>query len=295
MKMRTFIRRHPLLTAFCALTVAFIILLTIPTNGTVLQNFRQEIPLALLIMLLLFAIGGTSLIRFKGKGIDFTFKKSILYLAPGVLLFASTVIGALFSDGSMQPDWFIMLVQATIFYLLLGIFEEGLFRGVILQALLAKMGKSRRGLIGAVALGGFLFGFVHILLTWFQTGVDLSALGLMQALLKTLSAGMAGFFFGAIYLKTRNLWGIALVHGLSDFLLMAGSLIFFGTNSVSYVSSDPAQAMSSLVINSVFIVVYMPLIVSALRELRAIELPSPGFYEEDWKQENPSSGSPVKR
>lgn len=282
MKMRTFIRRHPLLTAFCALTVAFIILLTVPTNGTVLQNFRQEIPLALMTMLLLFAIGGTSLIKLKGKGIGFTFKKSILYLTPGVLLFASTVVGALFSNGAIHQDWFIMLVQATIFYLLLGIFEEGLFRGVILQAFLVKMGKTRGGLIGAVALNGFIFGFAHILLTWFETGVDLSALGLMQALLKTLSAGMAGFFFGAIYLKTRNIWGIALVHGLSDFLLMAGSLIFFGTNSVSYVSSNPAQATSSMVINSVFIVVYIPLIVSALRQLRTIALPEPGFYEEEW-------------
>lgn len=282
MKIRTFIRRHPLLTAFCALTVAFIILLAVPTNGTVLQNFRQEIPLALLTMFLLFAIGGTSLIKLKGKGIGFTFKKSLLYLAPGVLLFASTVVSTLFSNGAMQPDWFIMLVQATIFYLLLGIFEEGLFRGVILQACLAKMGKTRRGLIGAVALSGFIFGFAHILLTWFQTGVDLSVLGLMQALLKTLSAGMAGFFLGAIYLKTRNIWGIALVHGLSDFLLIAGSIIFFGTNSVSYVSSDPAQAMSSMVINSVFIVVYIPLIVSALRKLSTIELPEPGFYKEDW-------------
>lgn len=282
---QTFLRKYPLLTAFCALAIAFIILLTIPTDGTISQNLRQEIPLALLTVLLLFAIGGTSLIKFKRSGLGFTFKKSIIYLIPGVVVSISTVVGALSSQDAMQPNWVSLLLQAVIFYLLLGIFEEGLFRGVILHALLARMGRTRQGVIGAVAIGGAIFGFVHILLSWFLTGVDLSAWGVLQALVKTLSAGMAGFFFGAVYLKTRNIWGITLVHGLSDFQLMVGSLIFFGTNSVSYVSADPKQAMSSLIINTIFIIIYIPLVVLAVRELRTVELPEFGFYEGGWNEE----------
>ncbi|MBC1921736.1 CPBP family intramembrane glutamic endopeptidase [Listeria grayi] len=282
-KLRTFLRKYPLLTAFLALTVAFIILLTVPAGDTVLEKLRQEIPLTLLTMLLLVAIGGTTLIKFKRQGIGFTFRKSILYLLPGILGCVFTIVAAISSNRAVHPDWLIMLLQAVIFYLLLGLFEEGLFRGVILQAFLVKMGKTRQGLIAAVAIGGFIFGFAHILLSWFQTGLDLSGLGLLQALLKTISAGMAGFFFGAIYLKTRNIWGIALVHGASDLLLMVGSLIFSGTNSVSYISSDPSQAMSSLIVNTAFIVIYIPLVVSAWRQLKTIPLPETGFYREEWK------------
>lgn len=281
-KNQNILRKYPLLTALIALTVAFVIILIIPTDETITKNLQQEIPLALLTVLLLIGIGGTSLIKFKTKGIGFTFKKSILYLLPGVLISISSITGAMSSHSSIQPNWLALVSQAIIFYFLLGIFEEGLFRGIIMQAFLAKMGKTRGGLIWAVAINGLIFGFVHILLGWFLSGVDLSTLGLLQAILKTLSAGMAGFFFGAVYLKTRNIWGISLVHGLSDLLLMVGSLLFTGSNAISYVSSDPKQAMSTILINFLFILLYIPLVISGWKQLKAISLPELGFYKKEW-------------
>lgn len=281
-KNQNILRKYPLLTALIALTVAFVIILMIPTDETITKNLQQEIPLALLTVLLLIGIGGTSLIKFKTKGIGFTFKKSILYLLPGVLISISSITGAMSSHSSIQPNWLALVSQAIIFYFLLGIFEEGLFRGIIMQAFLAKMGKTRDGLIWAVAINGLIFGFVHILLGWFLSGVDLSTLGLLQAILKTLSAGMAGFFFGAVYLKTRNIWGISLVHGLSDLLLMVGSLLFTGSNAISYVSSDPKQAMSTILINFLFILLYIPLVISGWKQLKAISLPELGFYKKEW-------------
>ncbi|AHJ34399.1 CPBP family intramembrane glutamic endopeptidase [Lacticaseibacillus paracasei] len=281
-KNQNILRKYPLLTALIALTVAFVIILMIPTDETITKNLQQEIPLALLTVLLLIGIGGTSLIKFKTKGIGFTFKKSILYLLPGVLISISSITGAMSSHSSIQPNWLALVSQAIIFYFLLGIFEEGLFRGIIMQAFLAKMGKTRGGLIWAVAINGLIFGFVHILLGWFLSGVDLSTLGLLQAILKTLSAGMAGFFFGAVYLKTRNIWGISLVHGLSDLLLMVGSLLFTGSNAISYVSSDPKQAMSTILINFLFILLYIPLVISGWKQLKAISLPELGFYKKEW-------------
>lgn len=275
---RKALTKQPLITALAALIVAFVLLLTIPTNGTVLQNLRQEVPLTALTLLLLLGIGGLALLRPSGKGIAYTFKKSWLYLVPGIVIAASTVLRSVASSEPMQTNWPALLLEAVIFYFLLGFFEEGLFRGVIMHALLPKLGRTRRGLITAVAISGFIFGFVHILLSWFQTGIDLSGWGLAQAFVKTLSAGMAGFFFGSVYLKTKTLWGVALVHGLSDFLLMVGSLLFSGSNAVSYVSADPKQALSSLLVNSVFILIYIPLVISAVRQLRTIELPQTGFY-----------------
>ncbi|GGE28102.1 CAAX amino protease [Pullulanibacillus camelliae] len=282
-KLRYLLKRTPLVTATVTLIIAFIILLTIPTDGSVLQNLRQEILLTLLTLALMTGIDGIQLIKYKKSGITFTFRKSILYLLPGFLLSGATIISAISSKENVQDNWLILVIEAMIFYLLLGLFEEGLFRGIILHAFLDKLGSTRKGLISAVAISGFIFGFVHIVLSWLLTGIDLSVTGLMQAFLKTLSAGMAGFFFGAIYLKTKNLWGIALVHGLSDFLMMLGALLFSGSNSVTFISSDSTQASSSMLINIIFIIVYVPLVISALKQLKSIELPEMGFYNENWK------------
>ena len=61
-KNQNILRKYPLLTALIALTVAFVIILMIPTDETITKNLQQEIPLALLTVLLLIGIGGTSLI-----------------------------------------------------------------------------------------------------------------------------------------------------------------------------------------------------------------------------------------
>ncbi|WP_353989516.1 CPBP family intramembrane glutamic endopeptidase [Pediococcus argentinicus] len=282
-KKQSLVNKYPLVTAFVALVIAFVLLLTIKTDGTVLQNLRQEVPLTILTLGLVVAIGGFKLIKFKSNGLGFTFRKSIIYLIPGILVASSTIFAVISAHRALQPNLILLILEGVFFYSLLGFFEEGMFRGVILQALLAKLGKTRRGLFSAVIIGGVIFGFVHILLGWFQSGVDLSVLGLLQALVKTLSAGMAGYFFGAIYLKTKNLWGIAIVHGLSDFLLMIGNLMFTGSNSVSYVSSDPKQAMTTLLINTIFILIYIPLVVGATKQLKSLALPQLGFYRENWK------------
>lgn len=279
--LRSLLRKVPLVTATVALVISFVILLTIPTDGTVLENLRQEILLTIWTVALMIGIGGTNLVKFKLKGIGFTFRKSVWYLLPGFLIFGATIISTISSRDNLQNNWFVLIIEAIIFYLLLGVFEEGLFRGIILQAILEKMGSTKKGIINSVAIGAFIFGFAHILLSWMLTGIDLSTMGLMQGLLKTLSAGLAGFFFGAIYLRTKNLWGIALVHGLSDLLMMLGSLIFSGTNSVSYISSNSTQASSSMLINIIFILIYIPLIFSAIRILNKIELPEMGFYRND--------------
>ncbi len=40
---------------------------------------------------------------------------------------------------------------------------------------------------------------------------------LISAVLKTVAVGIGGFCWLILYWKTRNIWGIALVHALCDF------------------------------------------------------------------------------
>lgn len=276
--MKKIIKKHPLITAGCALFVAFVILLYVPTDGTVLQNIRQEFLLALLTAWLLWAMDGKSAFKIQKECITYALKASVLYLTPAALVFIATIVLIIASQGNIQSNWLVLLIEAVLFYFLLGIFEEGMFRGIIFRAFLPKLGRTYRGLIYATILNAFIFGFAHILLGWLQNGVDQSFLGLTQAVVKTLSAGQIGFFFGAIYLKTKNLWGIAFAHGLFDFSLVSGHIIIYGTNSLSYVSSDLSQAVSSIIVQSFMIVIFIPLTIKAIKIIKSVDMPELDFY-----------------
>lgn len=88
--------------------------------------------------------------------------------------------------------------------------EEFYFRGVI-QALLERAIGQRR----AILWGGILFGLTHVAL-------DVSALLESEGGIAVLSAlllqTMAGWMFGIIYMKTRNLWPGIVCHYLANWL-----------------------------------------------------------------------------
>ena len=85
-----------------------------------------------------------------------------------------------------------------------------------------------------------------------MNGQVVTGLDMAQAALKTLQAGILGAFLAALFLKTRNIWGIALVHGLNDLFVMLGDALFSGTTSTTYVNNDAMMASASVVMYGVF-------------------------------------------
>lgn len=62
-------------------------------------------------------------------------------------------------------------------------------------------------------ISSLVFGAIHVI-----TGsIFTSTMAFGLAVLKTLSAGVCGVCWLLMYWKTRNLWGIALLHALCDF------------------------------------------------------------------------------
>jgi uncharacterized protein len=113
---------------------------------------------------------------------------------------------------------------------LVGLSEELMFRGVLLQAL-----RRTVSIVPAVALTTLAFGAVHSL-NVFITG-DLQA-----ALIQSTAAALSGLFFIALRLRTGSLWPCVVVHGLWDcaaFLLALSSLPDPAGSSVA-----PTGAMS---------------------------------------------------
>lgn len=89
-----------------------------------------------------------------------------------------------------------------------GISEETLARGVILTALLPR----GRGM--ALLLSAVLFSVGHFSNLVFE---DFSALEMVQKLLETFSFAI---LYGAIFLRTRNIWPLILLHAIHDYSLL---------------------------------------------------------------------------
>lgn len=102
-----------------------------------------------------------------------------------------------------------------------GLFEETVFRGVVLFSFLLLWDHSRSGMIKSISLSALLFGGVHIL--------QLAENPLPQTVLTMLAAVMAGFFYGVILLHGRSIWIPIAFHGLHN---AAISMSMAGKNAV---------------------------------------------------------------
>jgi len=105
---------------------------------------------------------------------------------------------------------------------LVGLSEELMFRGVLLQAF-----RRTVSIWPAVWLTTLAFGAIHIL-NVFMTG------DLRSALIQSAAAALSGLLFIALRLRTGSLWPCIVVHGLWD----------FATFTVAAARSGEAQASS---------------------------------------------------
>lgn len=84
---------------------------------------------------------------------------------------------------------------------------------IINDALLYSFRNHKHIFIWIAIISSLVFGAVHVI-----TGsIFTSPMAFGLAVLKTLSAGICGVCWLLMYWKTRNLWGIALLHALCDF------------------------------------------------------------------------------
>lgn len=142
-------------------------------------------------------------------------------------------------------------VQVVALCLLTGVYEEGVFRVLAMDAFAPALGGGRRGLLGAALASSVLFGLLHV-----STGDALAAAGaaggaiaLAQTVLKALQAALFGFFMAALYARTRNLWSLAAVHGVFNLFYLAPDLLVTPGVPQTYVTGSPADlALLALIV-----------------------------------------------
>jgi len=114
----------------------------------------------------------------------------------------------------MTGDFSFELSHPTLLFwlglssLITGLFEETVFRGVVLFSFILLWGHSRSGMIKSISVTALLFGGVHIL--------QLAENPVPQTVLTMLAAVLAGFFYGVILLHGRSIWIPIAFHGLHN-------------------------------------------------------------------------------
>jgi len=127
----------------------------------------------------------------------------------------------------LPPATVVLWVLLNTF--LVGLSEELMFRGVLLQAL-----RHTVSIWPAVALTTLAFGAIHSL-NVFITG------DLRGAVIQSTAAALSGLFFIALRLRTGSLWPCIVIHGLWD---CAAFLVAMSSPKDAAISAAPADAMS---------------------------------------------------
>ncbi len=219
---------------FGAVVISFSILLPLLLLSQWLGLPIPEAPLALISLELfigqVIGMGGLSALYLwkTGRGIEYVsirkpslIETGIIIVAPFVVIFVTVIISqlslllgvepsehALGGLGDMDPTLYLYLIP--LMFLIVGPFEELLYRGVIQRRLRESFGP-----IAAIMLASVIFALIHI-----------PAHGFSDAGVASVAASLAALFggslvFGAIYEYTENLTVVAVIHGLYNSILLA--------------------------------------------------------------------------
>lgn len=212
-------------------------------------------------VIVLFLLGGSK--PFKCCVAEFLngLKGSLYFVILALLLVVYTLVGNLASDVAPTADWPIVLIKVFFLCIMVGIYEEGIFRGVLLGCLLPRMGKNKAGVFGAVFIASAIFGIAHV-----SFSEALSPMVLSQLVLKFLQSGMLGIFFCGLAVSTGNIWPGVFAHAFWDFALMGSSGVFEDPFEISYVdTSSTGWALVAFYV--VMIVIQIPTVITAIMRI----------------------------
>ncbi len=173
---------------------------------------------------------------FQKKG----FLKSLLYGIPFYVIgIGSAILSNWGTDmTSLQIVSWNSVFIFTITILLVSINEEIWLRALVLNLLSTKFDSTRRDELKAVLISAFIFGVMHL--------SNLPYMDIINVMVQMINACAGGILFGAIYVKTRNIWGLIVIHFLVNWISLAIGECFVGTSTILSVQMTPLVIIVSI-------------------------------------------------
>ena len=225
------LRRAPLLVAF-GVILLYILILAAPsllssasfggdpskTPQSLPKNqLPLEIGLSASVLLIVFLLGWGRDARVRSK----PSWSGLWYVVPPALItmfiFGIGVVTA--SQQGVDAAFLLtsnLVLTTLLLVIFVGVFEETLFRGIVLHGL-----EIRFGPIIALFGSSVLFGAMHYV-NWVE-GQDL-----LSTHQQVIHAGLSGILYGAIALRCRSIWPGVFLHSLWDFTVFANGALGAG-------------------------------------------------------------------
>lgn len=172
----------------------------------------SEAVLAIMVLVVMLLFKNSYVFTQKKESLKTGLFYGLFYLIGSVLflLFFGVLAGG-FKSG-------LTLVNLLLGCLLIGICEEFLCRGWLLNEFLERYGDTKKGVWYSIIISGIIFGLLHIS-NIFSMGQAVST-----TITQVISATATGILYGLIYYKTKNIWSVIILHGLWDFSLFLGDV-----------------------------------------------------------------------
>ncbi len=220
-----FIKKYPILFSLLLLLI-IVIINRIPLNNFIadfgLNKFNSDA--IKIITFNCIVIIGVIYILFSNKipisYIDKIGLRNIIYYLP-LIIYLLVFSGGLsnFLDYSFISSNYLKISLYSFKILTSAFLEEILFRGLILGLLLNKYNRTNNGILKSVVISGLLFGSIHIINLW--TISDTTFQGVLN---QVYAASCLGIMYGAVYLKTRSIIILSILHFFSNFFALIGTL-----------------------------------------------------------------------
>jgi len=221
-KINDFIYSHSILSTLIyslffisILSIFGYLVLEIPQDGLP-PGINSLLPFTILQMALtsaiIFLMRKLEIFQINDFGIK-NFGKGLILAWVGIIGIFGTFFMSYFSYNQYPEKIFIF---PNIFYLLLvlfhpligtALFEETLFRGLVLKILLKKYGHTKNGIILSCVIPSILFGMVHV------SNYPLVGISVISQIIIPIAHGL---FYAALYLRTRTLLVPIFIHGFTN-------------------------------------------------------------------------------
>ena len=233
----------------------------------------NELIMAVCVFVWTFLFMGKDKVRFKPDGFRYAFRYFRLYLIVWVAIALIFVAYAIYSQGGLSEGSCYKLMTALLVGLTVGIVEEFSFRGLVFGGLLQKLGNSKKGVILAAVISSFLFGLMHTIIPMVNGEVN-SLETILTSSGKIIQTGVMGMVVAFAYYKTRNLYTVALFHGVNDLLQLLCTLSSENASvDISYVNGDAQTGIYGLfIMYGISIVMMIPMLIKGIKDVKADEL-----------------------
>ena len=144
------------------------------------------------------------------------------------------------------------VINTAIFALLVGIYEEFLCRGWLLNEFLERYGETKKGVWISIIASGIIFGLIHF--------INVSSNGFAGTVTQVLSASATGILFGFIYYRTKNIWSVVFLHAYWDFMLFLAELAPITEVSANFNATNIISIIGSVLIVVSELIILLPFI-----------------------------------